>query len=94
MPVQVVVGASRRGQAGAAGVAEMSIDGDDPQQIVLELRRGSEPIEGEISCDGVEATAFVGWLGLVTAVDAIRASGIEGAATSSAERHQDKGSEG
>lgn len=46
----------------------------DLLRLQLELRRSTEPIEGRLTDEEGETTAFSGWLELIGALEAARAS--------------------
>jgi hypothetical protein len=64
----------------------MGLPRSDPQQFVLEVEPGAEPIRGRIGdAESGQTREYVGWLGLIGALDELRSIGA-GVAIAGGER--------
>lgn len=54
-------------------MAETGAEG--PRRLALEVRFDANPIEGRVYEDGRLERPFLGWLGLMSAIEAVRSTG-------------------
>lgn len=51
----------------------MGLPSSDPQQFVLQVVPGADPIRGRIAdTDGGQTREYIGWLGLIGALEELR----------------------